>query len=36
MATMQNDEIAKVLDEIGEMVELSGENFFRVRKFVMQ
>jgi DNA polymerase (family X) len=27
---MQNDEIAKVLDDIGEMLELRGENFFRV------
>ena len=30
---MQNDEIAKVLDEIGEMLDLSGENFFRVRAY---
>lgn len=30
---MQNDEIAKVLDEIGDMLELSGENFFRVRAY---
>ncbi|HTR60155.1 MAG TPA: DNA polymerase/3'-5' exonuclease PolX [Candidatus Binataceae bacterium] len=30
---MQNDEIAKVLDEIGEMLELGGENFFRVRAY---
>src|SRR5579872_4869912 len=30
---MQNDEIAKVLDEIADMLELSGENFFRVRAY---
>lgn len=30
---MQNDEIAKVLDEIGDMLELSGESFFRVRAY---
>ncbi|MGO9603588.1 MAG: DNA polymerase/3'-5' exonuclease PolX [Candidatus Binataceae bacterium] len=30
---MQNDEIAKVLDEIGDMLELGGENFFRVRAY---
>ena len=33
IAMMQNDEIAKVLDDIGEMLELSGENFFRVRAY---
>jgi len=30
---MQNDEIAKVLDAIADMLELSGENFFRVRAY---
>jgi DNA polymerase (family 10) len=30
---MQNDEIAKVLDEIADMLELSGEDFFRVRAY---
>jgi DNA polymerase (family X) len=30
---MQNDEISKVLDEIADMLELSGENFFRVRAY---
>src|SRR5208282_1674208 len=30
---MQNDEIAKVLDEIADMLELSGENTFRVRAY---
>ena len=30
---MQNDEIARELDEIGDMLELSGENFFRVRAY---
>jgi DNA polymerase (family 10) len=30
---MQNHEIAKVLDEIGDMLELGGENFFRVRAY---
>jgi DNA polymerase (family X) len=30
---MQNDEIAKVLDEIGDCLELAGENFFRVRAY---
>jgi len=30
---MQNDEIAKVLDEIGDMLELGSENFFRVRAY---
>ncbi len=30
---MQNDEIAKVLDEIADMLELSGENSFRVRAY---
>jgi DNA polymerase (family 10) len=32
-ATMQNEEIAKVLDEIGDMLEIEGENFFRVRAY---
>jgi DNA polymerase (family X) len=32
-AKMQNAEIAKVLDEVGDMLELSGENFFRVRAY---
>lgn len=30
---MQNAEIAKVLDEVGDMLELGGENFFRVRAY---
>jgi len=30
---VQNDEIAKVLDEIADMLELFGENFFRVRAY---
>jgi DNA polymerase (family 10) len=30
---MQNDEIAKVLDEIADMLEIDGENFFRVRAY---
>ena len=30
---MQNEEIAKVLDEIGDMLEIGGENFFRVRAY---
>lgn len=30
---MQNHEIANVLDEIGDMLELGGENFFRVRAY---
>src|SRR5260370_28097721 len=30
---MQNDEIAKVLDEIADILEISGENFFRVRAY---
>src|SRR5690348_13434974 len=30
---MQNDEIAKVLDEIADMLEIGGENFFRVRAY---
>jgi DNA polymerase (family 10) len=30
---MQNDEIARVLDEVGDMLELAGENFFRVRAY---
>jgi DNA polymerase (family 10) len=31
--SMQNDEIAKVLDEIADMLEIGGENFFRVRAY---
>ncbi len=30
---MQNEEVAKVLDEIGDMLEVEGENFFRVRAY---
>jgi DNA polymerase (family X) len=30
---MQNDEIARVLDEIADMLEIGGENFFRVRAY---
>jgi DNA polymerase (family 10) len=30
---MQNEEIAKVLDQIGDMLEIEGENFFRVRAY---
>ncbi len=30
---MQNEEVAKVLDEIGDMLEIGGENFFRVRAY---
>src|SRR5260370_22732880 len=30
---MQNDEIAKVLDEIADILEIGGENFFRVRAY---
>ncbi len=30
---MQNHEIAKVLDEIADLLEISGENFFRVRAY---
>ncbi len=30
---MQNEEVAKVLDEIGDMLEVGGENFFRVRAY---
>src|SRR5216684_6201308 len=30
---MQNEEIAKVLDEIADMLEIGGENFFRVRAY---
>jgi len=30
---MQNEEIAKVLDQIGDMLEVGGENFFRVRAY---
>jgi DNA polymerase/3'-5' exonuclease PolX len=32
---MQNDEIAKVLDEVGDCLELAGENLFRVRAYVL-
>src|SRR6266704_182423 len=30
---MQNEEIAKVFDEIGDALEIAGENFFRVRAY---
>jgi len=30
---MQNEEVAKVLEEIGDMLEVGGENFFRVRAY---
>jgi DNA polymerase (family 10) len=30
---MQNHEIAKVLDEIADLLEITGENFFRVRAY---
>jgi DNA polymerase (family X) len=30
---MRNDEIAKVFDEIADMLEIGGENFFRVRAY---
>jgi DNA polymerase (family 10) len=30
---MQNHEIARVLDEIADLLEISGENFFRVRAY---
>jgi len=30
---MDNEEIARVLDEIGDMLEITGENFFRVRAY---
>jgi len=30
---IQNEEIAKVLEEIGDMLEIGGENFFRVRAY---
>ena len=30
---MQNEEIAKVLDQVGDMLEIGGENFFRVRAY---
>src|SRR5216684_1414406 len=30
---MQNEEIAKVLDEIADILEIGGENFFRVRAY---
>jgi DNA polymerase (family 10) len=30
---MENDEVAKVLDETADMLEIAGENFFRVRAY---
>lgn len=30
---MRNDEIARIFDEIAEMLEVAGENFFRVRAY---
>ena len=30
---MRNDDIARVLDEIAEMLEIRGENFFRIRAY---
>jgi DNA polymerase (family 10) len=30
---MDNDEVAKVLDETAEMLEVAGENFFRIRAY---
>jgi len=30
---IQNEEIAKVLEEVGDMLEIGGENFFRVRAY---
>ena len=30
---MENDEVAKVLDETADMLEVAGENFFRVRAY---
>jgi len=30
---IQNDEVAKVLDEVADMLEVAGENFFRVRAY---
>jgi DNA polymerase (family 10) len=30
---MQNEEVAKVLDELADMLEVGGENFFRVRAY---
>jgi DNA polymerase (family 10) len=30
---MENDEVAKVLDQTADMLELAGENFFRVRAY---
>jgi DNA polymerase/3'-5' exonuclease PolX len=33
MAMMQNEEIAKVLDQVGDMLEIEGENFFRMRAY---
>jgi DNA polymerase (family 10) len=32
-AEMENEEIAKILDETAEMLEVAGENFFRVRAY---
>ena len=31
--TMENDEVAKVLDATADMLEVAGENFFRVRAY---
>ncbi len=30
---MENDEVANVLDQTADMLELAGENFFRVRAY---
>jgi DNA polymerase (family 10) len=30
---IQNSHVAKVLDEVADMLELAGENFFRVRAY---
>jgi DNA polymerase/3'-5' exonuclease PolX len=30
---MQNHEIAKILDEVADMIEVSEDNFFRVRAY---
>src|SRR5512136_1139608 len=30
---MQNEEVAKILDQVGDMLEVGGENFFRVRAY---
>jgi len=32
-ATMQNQEIAKIFDEVADMIEVSEDNFFRVRAY---